>query len=143
MNRSAEAQKRLADVEHLSRKPHQELHGKLLDAVLGAMDTLTAEEWSQLARRSPDRLLQSLAMSGRLAGYSEKQEIDITGSLVRSMSDSQLEAALRLRAEEQLTRLAAVPALADAINNLSAAARRSVVDALIGPGIFREIVGAG
>jgi hypothetical protein len=83
---------RLAEVERLSRRPHADLHAKLIDAVLGALDGLTPEEWLTLAKRSPDRLIQSLAMSGRLAGYGDRQEIqlDATVQSVKEMSDAEL-----------------------------------------------------
>src|SRR5215470_11820325 len=85
---------RLAEVERLSRKPHAELHSKLLDVVTGAMDGLSVEEWLALAKRSPDRLIQALSMSGRLAGYSEKSQVDVSGDWgwLEKLSDSEFEA---------------------------------------------------
>ena len=65
---------RLREVERLSRQYHAELHAKLLDAVLGAMDSLAPEEWLVLPTKPPVRMVQALAMSGRRAGYSEKGE---------------------------------------------------------------------
>jgi hypothetical protein len=90
---------RLGEVERLSRKPHAELHAKLLDFVLGSLTRLTDDEWMTLARKSPDRLLQALSMSGRLAGYSQKNEFKVEGSglavlasKLAQMSDAEIEA---------------------------------------------------
>lgn len=106
-----ERSERLAEVERLSRRPHAALHARLLDVVLTAMDSLTPEEWSTLAKRAPDRLVQALSMSGRLAGYSERSEVEVSGSSlvefamrIERLSDSEIQAELaKLRAAEPET----------------------------------------
>lgn len=107
----SERAERLAEMVRLSRKPHAELHSKLLDAVLGAPDKLSDDEWLTLARRAPDRLLQGLSMSGRLAGYSDRQEVQhSSGDLVafalrvQAASDAELEV-LRAELDQQLAEL--------------------------------------
>src|SRR5262245_35467067 len=129
--------KRLAEVERLSRKPRQDLHAHLLDSVLGAMDTLTPEDWSALAKKAPDRVLQGLAMSARLAGYTEKSEIELGGSVgllakFQEMSDAEQEAHILTGCEERLSRLAAIPALGPAIQALTASERKTALEALAG-----------
>jgi hypothetical protein len=126
---------RLAEVEKLSRKPHQELHASLLDVVLGAFERLTPDEWLTLAKRSPDRLIQSLAMSGKLAGFSDRQEVAISGSLaeIQNLSDSELEARVLANADKELARLAAaVPSVGAIVNALSDAERQVAIHALAG-----------
>jgi hypothetical protein len=126
---------RLAEVERLSRKPHADLHAKLIDSVLGAMDQLTADEWLILARKGPDRLLQALAMSGRLAGYSDKQEVELSGSIaaIQAMSDSEKESLMLSEAEKELSRLGtAVPAIGAVIADFTEEERRGALVALMG-----------
>jgi hypothetical protein len=123
---------RLAEVERLSRRPHADLHAKLIDAVLGALDGLTPEEWLTLAKRSPDRLIQSLSMSGRLAGYSERNEIqiDATVSAIHNMSDAESHFNAYHIAAAQLDGLvAALPEIADAV--ASPEARHRAIEAMI------------
>jgi hypothetical protein len=124
---------RLAEVERLSRKPHAELHSKLLDVVLGSLGRLTLEEWLALAKKSPDRLVQALSMSGRLAGYSERNEVAVGDhwSWVEKLSDSEFEAKCIERATESLERLAAaVPSVGRAIDALTQIERQVAITAL-------------
>jgi hypothetical protein len=133
---------RLAEVEKLSRKPHQELHANLLEVVLGSFDKLTPEEWLTVAKRSPDRLIQALAMTGKLAGFSEKQEIALSGlagfaTEIEKLSDMELDNLDKERsithATAALDRLAAaLPTLRRVINALTPGEREVAITALRG-----------
>lgn len=98
-------EERLAEVTRLSRKPMQQLHANLLDVVLTAMDGLKQEDWASLAKRAPDRIIQGLAMTAKMAGYGDKLEHEVRGSLdfyerIANASDAELHAELaRLNAE--------------------------------------------
>jgi hypothetical protein len=133
---ASERAARLAEVEKLSRKPHQELHANLLDVVLGAFDKLSPEEWIALARRSPDRLIQALSMSGKLAGFSEKSEVVVSGlsglaAEIERLSDAELEGLAIARATTSLDRLAAaLPQLGRVIEALTPTERQIAITAI-------------
>ena len=112
-------EERLREVERLSRKPHQEIHALLVDVALQALNGLTHEQWANLAAKAPDRVLQGLAMSARMSGYSDKIEARVEGSLdVHSLSDMELENRARALAEETFRRLEVWPPLRRAISSL-------------------------
>lgn len=127
-------EERLREVERLSRKPHQELHAKLLGAVEGAMDSLTPEEWLALARKSSDRMIQALSMTGRLAGYSERSETRLEGSLdvVHALDDMTLERRIHELAQEAFQRLEQQSPLGWAIRDLKPHERKQVIEILAG-----------
>jgi hypothetical protein len=124
---------RLQEVERLSRKPHQELHANLLEMVLGSFDKLTPEEWLTVAKKSPDRLIQALAMTGKLAGFSEKSEVVVSSwaAKIEQMSDGELESLRIANATESLDRLAAsLPKLGRVIGALTPTERQIAITAL-------------
>jgi hypothetical protein len=92
-------EERLAEVVRLSRKPMQRLHASMLDFVLGALDQLTQDDWVALAKKAPDRIIQGLTMTARMAGYGDKLEHEVSGRLdflgrISEMSDGELCASL-------------------------------------------------
>jgi hypothetical protein len=71
----------------LSRDPFRRALKTWLDAAPDA-DTIRAA-----AKKSPDRWAQGLTLLGKLAGYSEKLEMDLSGHVdVRRLSDLELDA---------------------------------------------------
>jgi len=126
---------RLAEVEQLSRKPHAKLHSDLLGHVMNAMDDLTDDDWTLIARKSPDRLVQALAMSGALAGYSSRSDVAVSGSIASlvGLSDSELEEHVAEDAARTLRQLEMVPGLGDAIRALTPSARQEALRALGAP----------
>jgi len=86
----------LAEIGGLSRAPFRRVLSRYLEAA-PSLDALTAQ-----ANRNPDRWAQGLAIAGRLAGYTEKLEIE--GSVdvhhLHRLSDMELEHELiRLQAK--------------------------------------------
>ena len=87
-----------AHLAALSRAPFREF----LTTLLGAAPTPEAvAEW---AARSPDRYAQAVAIYGKLSGFSEKTEVDISITDYSRMSDAELLESIdrldRQRAEE-------------------------------------------
>ena len=74
----------LAHLNSYSRAPFREFLVTLLD---GAPDKETVAEW---AKKSPDRYAQAVAIYGRLSGFTEKTEIDVSVNDFSGMSDSEL-----------------------------------------------------
>jgi hypothetical protein len=114
--RKNEADETLKEIESYSRAPFRRILSDLVVATPGV------EELRTFARKAPDRHAQSMAIVGKLAGFSEKLEID--GSLamrIDKMCDSQLIAAynqLRRELKEEVraeidAELASPPALID------------------------------
>jgi hypothetical protein len=90
-------EERLAEVTRLSRKPMQQLHANLLDVVLTAMNGLSADDWAALAKKAPDRIIQGLAMTAKMAGYGDKLEHELHGGLelherINAAPDSEIHA---------------------------------------------------
>jgi len=87
-----------AELERLSRQPFRDMLSMLLAA------NLTQEDIDAFAKKSPDRLAQSIAIMGRLSGFNDKLEIeaDISTSL-SLMSDMEVQNRLReLRQSQSL-----------------------------------------
>ncbi len=94
------------EVELMSRSPFRNLLADLLECAPDK-DSLRA-----FAQKSPDRWAQAIAIAGRLAGYTEKTETDVSVEIniasIKAMSDSQLIAELAA-AEARLKALDAAP----------------------------------
>ena len=76
-------------VAQLSRSPFREQAARILACAP------TNEAIVNLAERNPDRWGQLLAIVARLAGYTDKLEVEATvHAKVSAMSDSELQAAL-------------------------------------------------
>ena len=86
--REAAAAETLAEVAALSRAPFRRVLTRYLQAIPD-LEALAAQ-----AERYPDRWAQGLAIAGRLAGYSEKLDVDVSGELLHAhtLSDAELEA---------------------------------------------------
>src|SRR5262245_16182620 len=94
-----------AALDRQSRDPFRDL----LAEVLGSRPT--PEAISALAERNPDRYGQLLAIVGRLAGYTERTEVETSVTVkVHEMSDAELE--MRLA---ELERAQARPVVAAAV----------------------------
>ena len=78
------------ELERLSRQPFRDMLSLLLSA------NLTQEDIDAFAKKSPDRLAQSIAIMGRLSGYNEKLEIeaDLSTSLTQ-LSDMEMQNRLK------------------------------------------------
>src|SRR5262249_42156173 len=84
-----------ADIEHLSRRPFQQCLTDLMEA------KPAIEDLKKFSSKSPDRWSQAAAIMGRLSGYSEKLQVDVTSNIhvwIQNASDAELLAELqRLR----------------------------------------------
>jgi hypothetical protein len=99
-NQEARASDTLAEIRALSRAPFRRILTRYVDAAPDLV-ALAAQ-----AEKYPDRWAQGLAIAGRLAGYTEKLEVDVTGDVthVHHLSDLELE----LRIHELDARLKAL-----------------------------------
>lgn len=72
----------------------------------------TTADIQALAKKSPDRWGQGVQMLGKLSGYSERTELDVTGQIehVHTLSDLELEARLA-QIQQQLEAMPKRPAL--------------------------------
>jgi len=95
--RTAESDRILADLQELRRGPFREA----LSECLG--NRPTAEAWSALAEKSPDRWSQAIGTLARASGFRDQIEVDADVSIgrrVSEMSDMEMQARLaELRAE--------------------------------------------
>lgn len=84
----AAAAETLAEVAALSRAPFRRVLARYLQAIPD-LEALAAQ-----AERNPDRWAQGLAIAGRLAGYTEKLDVEVSGALLhlQTLSDAELEA---------------------------------------------------
>jgi hypothetical protein len=97
----AAAAETLAETAALSRAPFRRILSRYIQAAPD-LEALAAQ-----AERFPDCWAQGLAMAGRLAGYSEKLEIDGSVDIIHrlhQLSDMELEAEI-LRLQAQLDAL--------------------------------------
>src|SRR5262245_195299 len=76
----------LAELRALSRAPFRRVLSRYLEA-MPDLEALAAQ-----AEQYPDRWAQGLAIAGRLAGYSDRTEVDHTGTIhhVHHLSDAEL-----------------------------------------------------
>jgi hypothetical protein len=81
----------LSEIAALSRAPFRRILSRYVEAAPN-LDALAAQ-----ANRNPDRWAQGLAIAGRLAGYTEKLEIEGTVDVhhLHRLSDMELDAELQ------------------------------------------------
>ena len=100
----------------LLRRYSREPFRKVLDQWLA--NAPTNADIQALAKKSPDRWGQGVQMLGKLSGYSERTEIDVTGQIehIHQLSDLELEQ----RIAEVQAQIATLPARAQLSESASA-----------------------
>jgi hypothetical protein len=100
----AQAARTLAEIAALSRAPFRRLLSRFMQA------GPSLEALADQADRYPDRWAQGLAIAGRLAGYSERLDVDVSGEIqhVHQLSDLALEAEIQ-ELEARLSTLHTAP----------------------------------
>jgi hypothetical protein len=102
----ARAADTLAEIRALSRAPFRRILSRYV-AAAPALDALATQ-----ADKYPDRWAQGLAIAGRLAGYTEKLEVDVTGEVTHLHQLSDLELAMRIQELEAKLKALGHPPLA-------------------------------
>jgi len=102
----ARAADTLAEIRALSRAPFRRILSRYVDAAPD-LDALAAQ-----AEKFPDRWAQGLAIAGRLAGYTEKLEVDVTGEVTHLHQLSDLELEMRIHELEGKLKALGPPPLA-------------------------------